>query len=368
MNKTYLKNDSFFDALQNNIEAAKDNATNSLLVLSSANQAVDTEKMNALLKSSSIPVIGGIFPEVIFEGKSYDQGSIIIDMEQEMKTLVIDDFSSNEAVEALLEKHLGELDPNGKTVFVFADALLDKKAMVFEELYNLFGTLPRYIGGGAGTLEFNSFPCLYTNRGMAEGSITIGICDLDTSVGVAHGWEPITEPLKVTKAEGNKIITLNWKPAMQVYQEIVEKHSGQPFDYDNFFDTTKSYPFGVSKLDSEKIVRDPYMTENDMIFTLDTIEEGSHVSVLYGNTESLLDGASKARSRAESSKEIKNLFLIDCISRVLYMGEEFSAELNKLDAQNIGFGALTLGEIANNGDSFLEVYNKTAVVCAIHDN
>lgn len=369
MNKKYLQNEEFIDYLEKEIKnSSEDSSIKSLLVLSSANQTIDSDRLNKILSSSSIQVIGGIFPEVIFEGKSYDHGSIVVSLKQELQTLVIDDFSSNESIEEKLLEHFDGLDPNGKTVFVFADALLDKKVLVFEELYNLFGTLPRYIGGGAGTLEFNSFPCLYSNQGIVEGSIVIGICDLDTSVGVAHGWEPITEPLKVTKAEGNKIISINWKPAMEVYQEIVEKHSGKKFDFDNFFDTTKSYPFGVSKLDSEKIVRDPYMTENDMIFTLDTIEEGSHVSVLFGNTESLLEGAVTARSRAESGKEIKELFLIDCISRVLYMGDEFSAELDKLDVDKIGFGALTLGEIANNGDSFLEVYNKTAVVCSIHDN
>ena len=92
------------------------------------------------------------------------------------------------------------------------------------------------------------------------------------------------------------------------------------------------------------------------------------MSVLYGNKDSLLKGAHSARKRAENDKEIKDLLLIDCISRVLYMGSDFSEELLEIDPNKIGFGALTLGEIANNGDSFLEVYNKTAVVCTIHDD
>lgn len=369
MNKKYLDNSQFFDYLKDQIEKSSDSdEINALMIFSSGKQTIDPSQMNQLLQSSAIPILGGIFPEVIFQGQSYSEGSIVVSMKQNFKSVVLDDFSSSEAIEHKLIEAFGSLNPTGKTVFIYADALLDKKIMVFEELYNLFGTLPRYIGGGAGTLEFNSFPCLYTNQGLKEGSIVIGICELDTTIGVAHGWESISEPLKVTSVEGNKIISLNWQPAMQVYQKIVEEHSGKKFDYDHFFDTTKSYPFGVSKLDSEKIVRDPYMTENDNIYTLDTIEAGSHVSVLFGNKDSLLKGAQSARKRAENDKEIKDLLLIDCISRVLYMGTDFSEELLEIDPNKIGFGALTLGEIANNGDSFLEVYNKTAVVCTIHDD
>ncbi len=118
------------------------------------------------------------------------------------------------------------------------------------------------------------------------------------------------------------------------------------------------------------MVRDSFMTQEGKIFTLDTIPQGSHVSVLFGDKSSLLGDAKQAKVRAFESiiADVSNLFIIDCISRVLYFGEDFKEEIAIMDSQNIGFGALTLGDIANNGDSYLDVFNKTTIVCTIHEN
>ena len=112
------------------------------------------------------------------------------------------------------------------------------------------------------------------------------------------------------------------------------------------------------------IVRDPFKQENGTsVFTLDNIEEGSHICVLYGNMDGLLKGAEQAKLRAESNSfENSQRIIIDCISRVLYMGDQYSKELQILDPDKKALGACTFGEIANSGDSFLEIYNKTAVV------
>jgi hypothetical protein len=57
------------------------------------------------------------------------------------------------------------------------------------------------------------------------------------------------------------------------------------------------------------------------------------------------------------------IILIDCISRVLFLGKEFEKEIQAVYQEDIPLiGALTLGEIANSGRDYLEFYNKTAVV------
>ncbi|HEY8905633.1 MAG TPA: FIST C-terminal domain-containing protein, partial [Rhodoferax sp.] len=58
----------------------------------------------------------------------------------------------------------------------------------------------------------------------------------------------------------------------------------------------------------------------------------------------------------------ESLFFIDCISRVLFLGPDFPKEMVAVNTGQPLIGALTLGEIANNGSDFLEFFNKTAVV------
>jgi len=57
---------------------------------------------------------------------------------------------------------------------------------------------------------------------------------------------------------------------------------------------------------------------------------------------------------------------IDCISRVLFLGDNFQEEINAILQYNQNLvGALSLGEIANTSKEYLEFYNKTSVVAVI---
>ena len=60
------------------------------------------------------------------------------------------------------------------------------------------------------------------------------------------------------------------------------------------------------------------------------------------------------------------VLFIDCISRVLYLEEAFAQELSAVHEPDVPLiGALTLGEIANTGEDYLEFYNKTAVIAVL---
>lgn len=82
--------------------------------------------------------------------------------------------------------------------------------------------------------------------------------------------------------------------------------------------------------------------------------------------DALLAGAAKAKkiafSKREDSMDHHSIFCIDCISRALYMQNDFNKELEVIGANVNLSGILTIGEIANSEESFLEIYNKTVVI------
>lgn len=117
------------------------------------------------------------------------------------------------------------------------------------------------------------------------------------------------------------------------------------------------------------VVRDPLMIVEKKLVCVGRVPQESFVHVLHGSPESLLRAARKARDLASTSfgeGAPATMLFIDCISRVLFLGEDFGKELEMVSMPGVPMvGALTIGEIANSGRDFLEFYNKTSVVALL---
>ncbi len=343
-----------------------DHEIKSLLFLMADEERYSEKVLIPILQKNKKPIIGGVFPELIFMGERKKNGVILLPLSFELNTQLFD-LSQNpeDFLEQLGLVQKDSLDP-ASGLFVFTDALADNKESFIESLFNFFGIYPTYIGGGAGSLKFKPFPCIITNNGMFTNAAVIGWVNKKIALGVAHGWQPVSAPLKVTKADRNRLESINWKPAFKVYKEIVESHSGMKFTADNFFYIAKSYPLGIAKIDTEMIVRDPFMVTDHVIHLVDKVNEGEYVKILHGNMDSLLAGATKAReiafAKLEDNMDKDSVFCIDCISRVLYMQNDFIKELETIGHNVNVTGILTIGEIANSEESYLEIYNKTIVI------
>ena len=266
-----------------------------------------------------------------------------------------------------------DLPSDIRTMLVLVDGLSTRISDLINEMFTIYGLDFNYIGGGAGSLSFQQKPCLFTNEGLIQDSAVLAMLTSDSGVGVGHGWTDVAGPFHVTQSRRNVIQTLDWKPAFEVYKEVVESHGGGHFTDDNFFDLAKSYPFGIIKLGSEKIVRDPMQKGPDgSLVCVGEVPERSFVHILTGDVESLVGAAGTALKLGTDSlhndSETRTLILMDCISRVMFLGEQFSRELEAVcPDQSQLIGALTLGEIANSGQDYLEFYNKTSVVGVLVD-
>ena len=348
----------------------QDEAVRGIMILACDANGFTSERVDPLLQAMNKPVWGGVFPQVLYEKKNVDQGTLVVGISHQVETLIIpqigDENQDLEAVLAAFEKKPLE----DRTLFVFLDGLSAGVAALKESLFNCLGLKPNYIGGGAGSLSFIQKPCILTGKGMLQDAAVLALADMKSGVGVAHGWKPVSEPLKITQADRNRILSINWKPAFQVYRELVEALSGSDFNQESFFKIAKNYPFGIIKMAAEMVVRDPIeVTDDQAILCVGEVPVNSFVYLLQGDKEGLLRGAAEARLLAEKSADETirqpHVFLIDCISRVLFLENDFEEELATIHQGGPLFGALTLGEIANSGKAYLEFYNKTTVVALL---
>ncbi len=340
-----------------------------LILACDANGFTPTE-LDEALQNAPVPLFGAIFPEIIAGQEKLSRGTIIAGLPLAPNVQIIPQLSDMAAeYDDIIDEKIPDIGST-KTMFVLVDGLSKRISALIDSLFNVFGLEFNYIGGGAGSLSFKQKPCLFSNRGLLQDSALLAMVDVNSGIGVSHGWSSISGPFKVTEVDRNIIKTLDGRPAFEVYREVVEKISARVFSADNFFEIAKGYPFGINKLDAEKIVRDPIMQNEDgSLVCVGEIPAESFVDILSGATPSLVDAARNALTLAKTAlgkTTPQTTLFIDCISRVLFLQDEFSHELAAVyDDQIPLLGALTLGEIANSGQDYLEFYNKTAVIGAL---
>lgn len=347
--------------------------TKGLLILACDANEFNPDNIDEHLNKLPVPVFGGLFPHIIYGNMKLERGTIIAGLSKSPSVHIIPNLSDLSAeYEDIIDQkipYIGE----AKTMFVFVDGFAKRISTLIDSLFNVFGLEANYIGSGAGSLSMKSKPCLFTNDGLLSDCAVLALLDIESGVGVCHGWKEISGPYKVTESVGTMIKLLDWKPAYEVYREVVEKHSKKKLEKGNFFDIAKCYPFGISRLGAEKIVRDPFLVgENDSLICVGEVPEESFVHILTGDSSSLINAARKALHLSEkafnSNASDKTILFMDCISRVLFLEDKFADELNAVyNKTSQLIGALTIGEIANSGKDYLEFYNKTSVVGVLAD-
>ena len=340
----------------------------------------------------SVPVFGGVFPAVIHDGAETDRGTVVVGLPAtpELQPVTgLDDARVD--IDSQLDP--GVLDRGHETAFVLVDAYAGRVEEFVGELFDTYGVEVTFVGGGAGRLDGPNGPSVFTHQGTISGGAVVASTTLGSSVGVEHGWEEVAGPLRVTDAEGRTLHSLDGQPAFERYSEIVAEHAGEPVDPESFFEFATAYPFGISRVGGETVVRDPYAVGDGSIDCFGAVPEGEFVHVLHGEREQLVAAARAARADANGDKPTPSdgdtangdkptpsdgdtangepgrpsSFVFDCISRVRYLGEAFDDELAAVvDGDGSTVGASTLGEIAD-GDGRLEYHNKTTVVARVTD-
>ena len=341
----------------------------SLVILVCADNGFTPDNMDPLLQSINVPLMGGVFPNLLVGRERLTRGCVVWGVRRPLSVGTIRDISHPDIdLELAVEQALTPATGRALQV-ILVDGLASGIGALMNTFHEVAGIGSDTIGGGAGSLDFVQRPCLLTNEGMLQDAAVIATLPGHAGVGVAHGWRYIQGPYRITESDQNTIISLDWRPAFEVYREVVEAHSGQTFTDDNFFDLAKAYPFGLARMDAERVVRDPLFVRDDgALVCVGAVPEGDHVDILHGDTPSLIEAAASARQIAEQrlAEPLATRLFMDCISRVLFLGDDFDTELASVAIDDVPLiGACTIGEVANHGGDYPEFYNKTSVVAAL---
>lgn len=354
------------------IQKLLESESKSIILLSCDRNGFLPSDVDKIIQHIPVPIAGGLFPAIIANTEKMEKGTIALGCTRKIKPVILRDFGDESIdIESLIRAEFSE-DETVVTAFIFIDAFLPRINRFIDGIFNTFGLEISYIGCGAGSLDMMAQkPCLFTNEGLIDNAAVIATTSSVSGIGVTHGWQSVAGPYRVTSAERNIIHTLDWKPAFEVYRNAVEKISDKRFRDRNFYDISKSFPFGIAKLGAERVVRDTVRVgRNSTLICVGEVTPGSFVDILTGDENTLLKAVEQAYNESEKkfTQKIQDrfTFFIDCISRVLFLGDRFEKELTKVYRTDVPLvGACTIGEIANSGNQYLEFYNKTSVVAQI---
>lgn len=327
--------------------------------------------IDPVLHDCPLPLIGGIFPGIIYNNRMYERGSLVVELDKTIKTRTIHDLSGETTdFEKLLEEDIEETE-SGHTLILFVDGFAKNISAFIDSLFNVFGFNFNYIGGGAGSMRLERDKYILTNEGLQEDCAVLAFLESESGIGVSHGWQEIAGPYQITESSDNIINTIEWQPAFQFYQQVLREKSGVQISREKFFDVAKYYPFGVSRIGGEQIVRDPYIIlPDDSMACVGEVPEGAFISVLGGNENNLIAAAKEtvelSRRGFPPDRQPALNFFVDCISRVLVLGDNFGKEIDAVYSGDLPLiGVCSMGEIANSGTEYIELYNKTAVMAIL---
>jgi hypothetical protein len=203
---------------------------------------------------------------------------------------------------------------------------------------------------------------------MVQDAAVLIFLETLSGVGVCHGWQELAGPYQVTEAGGSVIHTIEWQPAFDFYRNVLAEKTGTRVVLEHFYDTAQHYPFGIARLSGEQIVRDPYLVEPDgSLVCVGDIQEGAFLSILQADERHLIEAAAESLRLSLQGLPPDRAgglcFFVDCISRAIVLKEAFQKEIDAVSQAGFPLvGICSVGEIANCGTEYLDIYNKTSVM------
>ena len=341
----------------------------SLLIFVAEQSQDELPKILALLSTRGFTVAGAVFPRVLYEQESYPRGIVVVEIEPSIEPLLIENIDQgNYGFENL---PLGSESQKGGSILILVDSECSCLTGFLSCLYQHFGESWNYVGGGAGNHESEPAPCVFTSAaGIKSGAAVIIFIEGEANIDARHGWSRIIGPYIATKSDANLLQEIDWRPALEVYSEVISSTMNECVTDESLRTLGLAYPIGMIKHGAEDVVRVPVAADNDgALVVIGGIPENSVFHILDGEASDIVLAASEtAKSCSEKLNRKASLKVVfDCVSRREFLASNFANELEaiKTGLDPLGdspvIGVLARGEIATTGGR-PNWLNKTTVI------
>ena len=261
-----------------------------------------------------------------------------------------------------------------KVVLLLSDGLAGDQQEVVRGAHGVLGAAVPLVGGCAGDdLKMSRTFQLYNDRVLSDSVVAAGIAsNAPLGIGVRHGWRRVGEPMLVTSSTGNRVYTLDERPALDAYLGHLGVTGPASPDQEGLAPLALTHPLGLSRPDGEDQVR--FIGGGDFadrsLSCIAEVPQGALVWVMEGHAQSVLEATGTACGdslAALGGRPPLGMIAFDCIARRAVLGERgIRSEISRLVVMASGApvaGFYTYGEIARIRGA-RGFHNQTLVVLA----
>ncbi len=330
--------------------------------------------LQSLCRELAVPLVGAIFPALIDGGAFCTHGVLLIGFKSMPPHFLLADINGDPgnahvpicdaALAACRESRL----ESAPTLFLIFDAMVPNIGSILGAIYRVLNDRVRYAGVNAGSETFQPMPCLFDSERLVNGGV-LGLILEDAEVAVEHGYPVAKTLMRAVSTTGNRILQINNRPAMEVYQEVIYSEFGITLTQENFYDYAVHFPFGVV-LAADVVVRIPVGFGDDgSVICVGEVPPNSMLRLIRApSLEASLCVCSiverlDARHKANNSCSLLTFY---CAGRRMHFGDAAADELLELQrGSRVSrlFGALSLGEIGMLEEIDMPEFHNAAIVC-----
>lgn len=332
----------------------------------------EVAKLQGLCRELALPLIGGVFPALMVNNTFTSQGVWLLRLNRMPPAKVIKDIHRSNPAERIVASILPHMPDQRTTLFMLFDSMIPNIGSILDEMYLHLADRVRYVGASVGSETFQPMPCVFDQHQCVQDGVAWLLLPTDRGTILEHGYQIPESVLTATATEGNRIISIDWRPAFEVYQELMQAQYGITLTQENFYQHAVHFPFGILRANDEIVVRIPVSLESDgSLFFAGEIPAHTFLALLNTpliHSQHTVDLLTEGLTALHGSLIDQTLLTFYCAGRRLHLGECAHTELVGLQAKtgvSHQVGALTLGEIGHNHEWDYPLFHNATLVCSI---
>lgn len=329
--------------------------------------------LQAACRSAGMQLVGAVFPALIKDERFISDGAWLLGFQQMPPHFlsscaeVDSEASALRIIEGIRPFLPDVAQPNHRpTLFLCFDAMLPNIATILDGVYLQLANRVGYAGVNAGSETFQPMPCLFDGTAMMGDGVLVLLLPEALQPLLAHGFAAPERAMSATSTDGNRIVMIDWRPAFEVYQELIREQFGIALSRENFYEYAVHFPFGLLRANGEVVVRIPVaLADDDSLFCVGEIPENAMLALLEAPASGAGLTPLAEQLKARLGGHGAQLLTFYCAGRRMHLGAAAERELSTLQGvtavSGMG-GALSLGEIGSTVRKGYPMFHNATVV------